>query len=176
MRQGKSGAALLLSLILSGCAGIEFKSIPYADADTADKEARGFRYYDTSPFLLVYTDGKGGLTSTLLYLPDTTKLRTVHPFAYGAKNESTLTFENGRLAVSKSVVDETAIPKAVLSALEKVGMAMAKAANAKDAKLEALIPTPYLFRIVYDAGKWGLRGGYALGSDGTEASIRYLAN
>ncbi|MEQ1515122.1 MAG: hypothetical protein ABL931_01380 [Usitatibacteraceae bacterium] len=176
MRQGKFGAALLLSVILSSCAGVDFRSIPYTTADTADKEANGFRYYDTSPFLLVYTDGKGGLTSSVLYLPDTTKLRTVHPFAYGAKNDTTLTFDNGRLAQSKSVVDETVIPKAVLSALEKVGTAMAKAANAKEAKPEALIPTPYLFRIIYDGNKWELRGGFALGADGTEASIRYVAD
>jgi hypothetical protein len=69
--------------------------------------------------LLVYTDGKGGLVSKVLYLPDSTKLRTIKPYSYGAVNNTTLKFDKGRLLQAKAVVDETAIPSATISALKK---------------------------------------------------------
>ena len=43
--------------------------------------------------MLVYPDGKGGLVSDLRYLPDTTRLRVIKPYAYLASNEITFTFQ-----------------------------------------------------------------------------------
>lgn len=156
-----SGAAFGL---LAGCAGIDARA-PKA-TDLADD--LGFRYYETSPFLLMYTDGKGGLISQVLYLPDATKLRTVRPYAYGAKNDSTLKFEKGRLVQAKAVVDEAIIPAAVVSALEKVATASIKAMNSN----RNGIPSPYLFRIVGDSeGGWNLKGGQALKHGDTKKAI-----
>jgi hypothetical protein len=109
--------------------------------------------------LLVYADGKGGLESKLLYLPDTTKKRSIKPYNFGATNDVTLKFDNGRLAQAKAVVDETVVPTAVLQGLEKVATASIKAGNGN---LEG-IPSPYLFRIVGDShGGWSLKGGQAI--------------
>jgi hypothetical protein len=153
-------------LALTGCAGVEVLAIPDA---AADARATGFRYYDTSPFLLVYTDTKGGLKSELFYLPDTTKKRSIRPYNYAASNDSTLRFDNGRLVEAKAVVNEAAIPAAVLSALEKAALAGGMAAGAGNQ-----IPAPYLFRIVKRNGNWALAGGQALDLDGRPALIRYL--
>ncbi|MFM9434296.1 hypothetical protein ACFDR9_001351 [Janthinobacterium sp. CG_23.3] len=153
-------------LALTGCAGVEVLSIPDA---AADARVTGFRYYDTSPFLLVYTDTKGGLKSELLYLPDTSKKRSIRPYNYAASNDSTFRFDNGRLVEAKAVVNEAAIPVGVLSALEKAALAGGVAAGPGNQ-----IPAPYLFRIVKRNGNWALTGGQALDLDGRPAVIRYL--
>lgn len=153
---------------LSGCAGLT------SDSPSADENAKndGFRYYDTSPFLLITNDGKGGLVSKILYLPDSTKLRTIKPYSFAAKNEATLTFNKGTLVQAKSVVDETIVPTAIFSALEKVATARIKAANGG----KEGVPSPYLFRIHGDhKGNWTLNGGQALEGT-TPIRIRYTAN
>lgn len=156
----------LASFALVGCAGVEVSNVA---SDLADADARGFRYYDTSPFILVYADGQGGLTSQVLYLPDTTKKRSIRPYAYGASNQATLTFDNGRLSSAKAVIDETSLPNAVLSGLEKVALANIKAFNAG----RETIPPPKLFRIVFRNEKWELEGGTTLDADGNASAIRF---
>lgn len=164
----KSIALPLACAIFAGCAGLEMKDIQ-SPAD--EKAYEGFRYYDTSPFLLVYTDGKGGLKSELLYLPDTTKKRSIRPYAYGAKNDTTLKFENGRMVGAKSAVDETVLPMAAISALEKLATSLAKAANAGNAD----IPPPYLYRIRFDGSNWTLSGGQAIAANGQPQTVRYVS-
>jgi hypothetical protein len=165
-------AALLAGFMIgmiSGCAGLDMHTISNNEADESE---HGFRYYDTSPFLLVYSDNKGGLTSKLLYLPDMAKKRSIKPYNYLASNNTTLKFEDGRLTSAKAVVDETVIPTAILTSLEKIATSSIKAANA--GKNE--IPGPYLFRIVKKDTKWVLAGGQALNTGGEPATIRYLPN
>ncbi len=154
----------VLTAALSGCAGIDAINL----TDELDKTDKGFRYYDTSPFLLMYTDNKGGLKSELLYLPDTTKKRSIKPYSYGAKNDTTLKFDNGRLVGAKSVIDETIIPNSILTGLEKIATSQIKAANADKEE----IPGPYLFRIIKSGNDWKLAGGQAL-KNGQAATIRY---
>lgn len=157
-----------MCLLSTGCAGLNVENIP--DAATDDK-VTGFRYYDTSPFLLLHTDNKGGLTTKLLYLPDTQKKRSIKPYAYAATNNATLSFEEGRLKGAKAEIDETAIPTAVLSALEKVATEAIKAMNAGAGG----IPSPYLFRILKVDNTWVLSGGQAMDND-KAILIRYRAN
>ena len=159
-------AAALPALALMGCAGIEVVNV---GNPTADENARGFRYYDTSPFILVYADGQGALTSQLLYLPDSTKKRSIRPYAYGASNQTTLTFDKGRLTGAKSVVDETAIPNAVIAGLEKIALASIKASNAG----RGTIPPPMLYRIVYRGGMWDLEGGQTVDANGQPSAIKF---
>lgn len=158
----------LVCVALAGCAGLEMKDVKTAVDEQA---AEGFRYYDTSPFLLVYTDGKGGVKSELLYLPDSTKKRSIRPYAYGAKNDTTLKFENGRMVGAKAAVDETAVPVAAISALEKIATSLVKAANAGNDG----IPPPYLFRIASNNGKWDLYGGQAVDANGQAQPVRYVS-
>jgi hypothetical protein len=160
-------AVLLAVVCLVGCAGLEMRNIA---SEEDDKSAQGFRYYDTSPFLLVYTDSKGGIKSEVLYLPDTEKKRSIRPYAYGAKNDATFKFQNGVMVGTKATVDETIIPVAAISALEKVATSLVKAANAGTDE----IPAPRLFRIFYDGTTWKLAGEKTLNAQGnTPATIKY---
>jgi len=162
MQRALAVVILISTIVLSGCAGMTAK--PVAD----DAKAEGFRYYDTSPFLLLYTDAKGGLKSEVLFLPDTTKLRTIQPYGWGATNKTTLAFDNGRLVKATNEIDETVIPKAVISGLEKIASSAAKAANGGNDG----IPGPYLFRILRDNhGTWSLAGGIAENAADTNPSI-----
>ena len=159
---------LVLALGVTGCAGLEMRNIV---SDTDDNIALGFRYYDTSPFLLIYTDGKGGLKSEILYLPDSTKKHSIRPYSYGATNDATFTFKEGRLTGAKATVDETVLPVAAVSALEKVATSLVKAANAGNEG----IPGPYLFRIRKEGAEWKLTGGQAINQNGGLSVIRYVA-
>lgn len=170
MLKALDSLVVLLALgALSGCAGLEMHNLAKPEDEAA---ARGFRYYESSPFLLVYTDGKGGLATELMYLPDTTKKRSIRPYAYGASNDALLTFSNGVMKSAKAVVDETAVPVAVIQGLEKVAISLAKAANAQSGG----IPPPRLYRVRRDdkSGLWKLEGGETVGPDGKLAPlIRY---
>jgi len=148
----------VLVLCLSGCAGL--KVVPINPGGIPDSKAHGFRYYQASPFLLVATDNKGGLTSQILYLPDTTKKMSVQPFSYFATNESTLKFDNGVLTQAAATVDETVVPKAILDAMKDVLTAAAKAAafNVAD-DVQTPAPAPSLFKIVVRGGEVVLLGG-----------------
>lgn len=115
---------------------------------TLDEDATGLRYYEGAHFLIVYSDGKGGLKSEVKFLPDLTKKRSIDPYAYFAKNETTLVFTNGILTQSKSVVDETILPKAAITALEKVATASISAFNLADGKPATYLPLPKIYKIV----------------------------
>ena len=155
---------------LAGCAGTSFRPVS-AKGDAKDT---GIRYYESAPFLLVYSNGRGGITSEIKFLPDVTNKRSVDPFAVLAQNDTTLTFADGTLTQSKTVVDETGVPKAIVTALEKVASAAIAAANAPgDEPTEADFPLPRLYKIVITAEQVSLEGGKVIGADGKELhSIR----
>jgi hypothetical protein len=150
------------TLICAGCAGVSHRAI---DDSRADSQARGFRYYDASLYMLVQTDNQGGLVSTLKWLPDQTKLRQARPYKFLAKNESTFEFKDGVLAKSDSIGDGTIIPKAFISAAEKVISAGIKGgANLEDTDRAKTTPAPdsapriYLFKIIQVDGEYLLVG------------------
>jgi hypothetical protein len=175
-------AACVAGLALQGgCAGIS------AGADTESVEAPvdGIRYYEPAPFLLVYADGRGALKTEVLYLPDTTRKRVIDPYAVLASNNATLSFKDGTLTGTRSEVDETVVPAAVLESLKVAAVAAAAFARPGEAALpEAMLPPPALFRIVHDPdGAWRLVGdrsdnelteGYPLGQDGKRVDIRVV--
>lgn len=147
------------SLICGGCAGVSYRAL---DA-SSDQRARGFRYYDTSPYLLVRTDGKGGLESSLEYLPDLGKLRHARPFQFLAANKSTFDFSEGTLSSGTSEGDGTAVPAAFLDAATKVASAALKAgaddpAAAKSGEGSGTAPRVYLFKIKQEGATWTLIG------------------
>jgi hypothetical protein len=135
---------------LSGCAGLNVGPV---NSPLADQSAKGFRYYETAPFLFIHTDGKGGLVGEIVMLPDTTRMMSIEPYAMLASNNTTLTFSNGTLTESNSQVDTTAVASAGLDALAKyltlvVGADLPKAA-----------PPPYLYKIYLRGGAVTLTGG-----------------
>lgn len=161
---------LLAIALLAACAGTVVKpvSTPAQDAAT-----NGIRYYEAAPFLLVYSDGKGNVISQIKFLPDVTTKRSIDPFAFLAQNETTLTFTNGVLSQSKTVVDETVVPKAIVSALEKIAVAAMAAADAPLGFNQVDVPLPRLYKIVITATDVVLEGGSAFSADGTKLdSIR----
>jgi hypothetical protein len=154
----------LLAGPLGGCAGLDVA--PVKDENSAN----GYRYYQQAPFLFVRSDGKGGVTSEIVFLPDTTHEMSANPFAYLATNNATLTFNNGALTEASVVGDETVVPVALADALTKAAGAAIAADNPSGPN--ASVPVPYLFKIIVHAGTIELNGGPAVATDGkTKATI-----
>lgn len=151
---------ILLAVAIMGCAGLCVNTI--GSDQKADKKAEGFRYYQPAPFLFIYSDGKGGLTSQIKYLPDTTQKMSAEPYAYLATIETTLQFDAGMLTQASAVADETAVPVAALDSLAKVLGTAAKAAIALNMPTEInekTVPVPYLFKIIVKGNTVELNGG-----------------
>lgn len=164
MRWAGAGMALLLS----GCAG--FKVV---DAPTPNDTAQGIRYYEPAPFLLVYSDGKGNLTSQIIVMPDITQKRVIDLYAYASTNKSTLDFSNGMLTKSAVEVDSTAVPVALINTIQSLGVAAIGAAfNAPESGVTHVIPAPYLFKIVVDENGTRLVGGQGVGPDGQPLNLQ----
>lgn len=170
MGRGPALAALIFAI--TGCAGTNVSRISSPQYGVGgkytDDQADGIRYYESAPFLLVYSDGKGGVVSKLLFLPDLTRKRVIDPYAVLSSNNSTLTFTNGVLTQGKTVVDETVVPKAVVGALEKAATALLSGAfNAPGAPPSAQLPPPQLFKVVLlPNGGAKLVGGQTVDKDG----------
>jgi hypothetical protein len=164
-------AGMTACLLLAGCAGTKVARVSNPAYNVtgkySDEDANGIRYYESAPFLLVYSDGKGGLNSQLLFLPDLTQKRVIDPYSVLASNNSTLTFVNGVLTQGKTVVDETMVPKAVIGTLERAAAAMIGGAfNDAGAAPTPQLPPPQLFRIILANGSARLVGGPGIDQDG----------
>jgi hypothetical protein len=140
--------ACMSALDLCGCAGITVSGA--APASPEDTKAEGFRYYQAKPFLFVHADGKGSLSSELIWLPDPSKIMSIHPYAVLASNSTTLKFTNGTLDEASATVDETVVPSAILSALASANVVKFIDTTASPLPNTGDVPAPYLFRILYD--------------------------
>jgi hypothetical protein len=119
------------------------------------KKDVGFRYYQSAPYLLIYTDNQGGVKSQILFLPDTAQKMSIRPYNILASSNVQLNFDNGVLTGTDSSADETIIPKAVISAIEKVASAAAAKAfmlpGTPQPTATNTLPSPYLYKIVLAA-------------------------
>lgn len=148
------------SLGLSGCAGLSVKTID--GKSNTETSVHGFRYYQPAPYLMVFTDNDGGLTSQIVYLTDRTKKMSVRPYAYLASNEVTLKFQDGMLTNASTTVDETIVPKAALDGLKDILTAAVKgSAFNESTNKQTTAPAPSLYKIVVDGGSIKLIGGQA---------------
>jgi hypothetical protein len=162
------GLIYALAAFQAGCAGLAAGPV---NDERQDKSARGFRYFQPAAFLIIHTDNKGGLTSQIQYLPDTTRRMSVRPYSYGATNEFELKFHNGMLTQASSDVDETIVPKAVLDALKDV-LTAAAALNAPPLRQGTTAPAPVIYKIEVRGSTIVLKGGgSALGPDGKPVVI-----
>jgi len=153
--QRKAGVTLLIICpCIVGCAGLSTGTV------SAESKANGFRYYQPAPFLLVHSDGKGGVTGDIVWLPDTTDEMSARPFAVLASNNAQLKFSNGMLSEASSQVDETVVPNAILSAVGKIltGVVAAEAPLAESPAPPDTAPPPYLFRVIIKGGEIELFG------------------
>lgn len=147
---------VVLSAVASGCATVAHRHIAN-DAD--DLRATGIRYYGTSPYLLVYSNGKGGIVTELKYLPDPAKKMSAEPKATLASVDATLTFDHGMLTSAVVTGDTTALPTAIVKAVEAIAPALLAALNETQADKELVMPAPHLYKIVVDGGTVSFRGG-----------------
>lgn len=144
--------ALAACVLVCGCAAdVTHRLEPAAD------DAQGIRYYQNAPYLLVYSDGQGGLKWQILYLPDQSRIMTVNPTIRGGHTEMTLYFQNGVLASASSIGDTTEIPKAVIAAIQSALPLIAGAAF--EGQKQPGFPAPYLYKIVATATELKFIGG-----------------
>lgn len=173
----------LVTLNLGGCAGVHHQGIAVVpiqvdargqDIDPraqmvanrkADAGVDGIRYYDTSLYVLIYPDGKGGVRWQILELPDQTKLRAVKPFNAIAQLDATFVFAHGTLVSTAEQVDTTAVPRAAIAALAKVMTSLAPMLFAQAAVGAPEVPSSYslppvqLYKVVMNNGVAELNGG-----------------
>lgn len=128
----------LCVVFLAGC-----ESVTHAPQT---KQLDGIPYYESAPYLLVYSDGHGGLKWQIKYLPDQTRPMTVKPSAFLSHAEMNLTFQNGMLTTASTMGDSTGIPKAIISAVESILPLIGAAALETEKKNG--FPAPYLYKIV----------------------------
>ena len=144
--------------MLSACAGITVKPVEN------EKQVDGFRYYEMAPFLFIHTDGKAGVSSEIVWLPDQTRKMSIHPYSILASNNTTLKFNNGMLTESSATVDETVVPNAILTALAAAAKVLPFKAGPQPAPTPSIatgqVPVPYLYKISVNAkGEVILSGG-----------------
>lgn len=141
----------LCIVVLSGCESVTFA--PQA------KQPCGLPYYENAPYLLVYSDGHGGLKWQIRYLPDQTRIMTVKPWVFLSHAEMNFTFQNGVLSTSSTMGDSTGIPKAIITAVESA-LPLIGAAIAETEKKNGF-PAPYLYKIVVEGTDVNFIGGQA---------------
>lgn len=151
-------SSLLLTTCVAGCSGLSVHKVSDDDGE------RGFRYYEPAPFVIVYSDGKTGLTAKIIYLPDLSRKMAAKPYNFVASNTTKLNFSNGILTDSTQKGDETAFPKAVIEAVKTAAVAAAKgvALNQPEQSGEVpgfAVPAPFLYKIVIDEAGVSLEGG-----------------
>ena len=139
---------MLPALLACGCSS----NVTHEPA-TAD--GTGVRYYRSSPYLLVYSNGKGGLKWQILSLPDPTKLMMATPIVTGGRVEMTLYFQHGVLAGSTEIGDTTELAKSVVAAVQAAIPLLAKLRAAE----APTVPPPYLYKIVVAGDQVNFIGG-----------------
>lgn len=141
--------------------------------DAYDRRLTGLRFYQPSPYLLVYSDGKGGINWEIHHLPDPTKKMSAKPYNFLASLQYKLTIDEELQVMTKAteVADSTAVPKAILTAVKELapGIMGALLNEAAEAQRLNLIPTPHLYKIVTDD-----RGTRLIGGQGDVRAIRYV--
>ena len=148
------------ALLFSGCARV--KHVPVTD--DSDKTETGIRYYNLSPYMLIYSKPNGGLSAEVKYLPDRTKKMAARPFAFLSKLETELNFSDGALTKAVDTGDATAVPSSILKAVSTVKMAAIAALDAgkraaEEAGQEYTLPAPHLYKIVVKADSVTFIGG-----------------
>jgi len=153
-----ASVCVVVAIVSQGCAGVTYTAI---NTPEQDQKAKGFRYYDTSPYLLITRQDANTFTSQLLYLPDQTKKFQAHPYCFLAINNNTFTYGNGEQAgvlTDTSVEsDSTAVPAAIIAAAQKV----AAARMMLDLPPKVLEHDVLLGKIVKRNHEWGIEIAFA---------------
>lgn len=161
-----TGCCLLAALTasVSSCTA----TVVYEHATAA---STGIRYYESAPYLLIYSDGKGGLKWQILYLPDQSHTMSATPEVRGGAAQMTLYFQNGVLGTSTVQGDTTAIPSAILAAAQ-AAVPLLIGAGVFEGPKPVPFPSPYLFKIVVSGGSVRFIGGQGTDGDGKAVDIQ----
>jgi hypothetical protein len=141
----------LCCVMFSGC-----ESVTYGPQAT---DPDGVPYFNNAPYLLVYSDGHGGLKWQIRYLPDQSRIMTVTPSVFISHAEINMNFQNGVLATSSTLGDSTEIPKSLIAAVQSALPLVGAAAMAGAQKNG--FPAPYLYKIVVEGSSLKFVGGQA---------------
>ncbi len=161
---------LTVGVLVSSCASTTVERFEMPNNSLAEKKAKGIRYYESTPYILVYAN-QGTYKSELIYLPDTSTITSAHPWNLFAKNDVTMAFDMGVLTESTNTMDTTAVPVAAIKAAKTIAEGIVKGGappSAEDTastktgavKLEPIevpklssekeSPKIYLFKLVLD--------------------------
>jgi hypothetical protein len=146
---------LIITLIslLSSCARIVYEPVP----KDSDDDSNGIRFYHSSPYVLVYSNGKGGLITQILYIADPYKKISAKPKSFMATAQTTMEFDKGVYKSAKNTIDATAVPSAIIKAVEAAAPAFIAALNEPVPTLK--VPPPYLYKIIVDGSSVKFVGG-----------------
>lgn len=132
---------LLFFLALCSCSFVSYKKVDATD------DSEGFRYYHSSPYFLVYSNGKGGIVTQIIYIADPYKKVSARPRMFLSNMQTSMEFDKGVYKSSKNTYDASVVPSAILKAVQTIAPALLAALNdpVKDSRS---IPAPYLYKIV----------------------------
>lgn len=142
---------LFFFYLLNACAGVDHTI-------TKDPDDTGFRYYNSSPYLLAYSNGKGGVTTQIIYLPDPEKKMTATPHNFLANLQVTMEFDKGVYKSGKTTTDGTVVLSSIMKAVETAAPIMLALLNAPEVT-EREVPAPYLYKIVTQGDNINFIGG-----------------
>lgn len=128
-------------MMLAGCAGVDYTTNTKT-LKTGD-DLGGIPYYEPARYLLVNSDGKGGLNWQIIALPDQSTLHVAKPYEFISKLETSYTISNGMLTEVSETVDTSAGIKAIGEAVKAFLPLLMAGANAPKVELPAF----QLFRI-----------------------------
>lgn len=159
----------LFLMFINGCAGIKHAAIPYEGIPDgknseeiesakrrnieADNRANGIRYYGSSLYILVNSDGRGNIEWRILELPDQTKKMVAQPYNFLANIKTDMTFSNGVLNQSKVAIDASVVPKALIETVAKALPFLAAA------RAEYKVPSVQIYKIVARGNTFEFVGG-----------------
>lgn len=137
-------AFFVMSLMIVGC------SATVTHQMATDGTGTGIRYYDSAPFLIIYSDGMGGLKWQIRYLPDQTRIMTATPTVIGGHTEMTLYFQNGMLGSVSTLGDTTEVPKALIGAVQT---ALPFLIGVAEGPKPPGFPAPYIYKLIVNNDK-----------------------
>jgi hypothetical protein len=155
MRAATTVSVVLLGALCAGCAA----NVTHQRETT---QATGIRYYENAPYLLIYSDGKGGLKWQIRYLPDQSKVMTATPSIVGGRTEMTLNFQAGVLSTALATGDTTELPKAVIAAVQSALPLLVVGKETIRGPRKPTppgFPAPYLYKIVAEGNTLTFLGG-----------------
>jgi hypothetical protein len=124
---------------ISGCAANVVHSLETT-------RSTGIRYYESAPYLLVYSNGKGGLVWQIMALPDQSHVMQASPQVLAGRVQMALKFQNGVLISATSVGDSSVVPKAIIAAVQSALPLIVR--SALEGPSNKSFPAPSLYKII----------------------------